>query len=159
MLVFDSPARSAGDSRTGHVLLHDLRGTIADAAGLPPLDLFEGYFRSDLFRSQADINAVVAEAVAKGHDASTLPLAWDALPTDPLQILLRMPDDGGRIPHAWWRPLGTRLEELAQGVSARSQELSDQELRRQNALRTFALVRLADGLGRANALGEDARFV
>ena len=64
------------------------RSKIAEVAGLPPLDLMEGFFDNRSF--------LVVDSLLKDR----LPIKWECLKPSPLHTLLRHSDCDGKIP---WR--------------------------------------------------------
>lgn len=142
------------------------RVALADAAGLPPLELMAGFFPEADPVPAEEITELVSEAQRRGHDASTLPIAWDALPTDPLHVLLRARDLGGRIPHGLCRPLATRLRELLitmrdsaeREEGAADQSMSELPVFSQQLALQLTVAEFAAGLERAHEAGHDVHF-
>lgn len=79
------------------------RDKLAEVAGLPPLDLMEGYF---------DWKGIYKPNIPE-TTAQRLPIKWDALrPDPPLHFLLFHSDCDGEIPPEMCGPLADRLAEL-----------------------------------------------
>jgi len=83
---------------------HRWRCKIADVAGLPPLDLMEG------FGGEFSRQKVIVE---KWPDLkASLPIQWECLRPDPLLVLLKHSDCDGRLtPHQCFT-IANRLQEL-----------------------------------------------
>lgn len=92
------------------------REGLAQAAGLPPLQLMEGFYTSDSF---GPIQSAIrfGDPVTVWRDAfiwldRQLPIRWDCLKTDPLIILLNHSDCDGEISPGDAGPIADRLESL-----------------------------------------------
>lgn len=133
------------------------REAIAEAAGLPPLMLMEGFFErdehGDPFRDLARQWPNTAETYYR-----CLPIRWDALKPSPLHGLLSHSDCGGMIPAADCGPLADALEELLPRMDA------DREMRDPNVHRAIydglvpATRRFIIGLRLAASCGENVEF-
>jgi hypothetical protein len=87
------------------------RNKLAEVAGLPPLQLMEGFFvkgeYTDPFRTLAREYPESAE-----NFYACLPIKWDALKPDPLYYLLYHSDCDGHIPPGRCKRIAGRLEQL-----------------------------------------------
>jgi hypothetical protein len=85
------------------------RGKLAEVAGLPPLDLMEGFYPGliDVLKYVSPPFDDVVEQWRK-----SLPIRWEALKPDVLHILLYHSDCDGDIPTEYCDLLADRLEEL-----------------------------------------------
>lgn len=87
------------------------RQKIAQVAGLPPLNLMEGFFEKgnylDPFRDYAK---QWPELAATFYDS--LPIRWEALKSDPLHVLLHHSDCDGEITPEDCAKIADRLQEL-----------------------------------------------
>jgi len=74
---------------------HRWRVKLCEVAGLPPLDLMEGFYEAGGFNplGEAESGAV------RGHILAQLPISWDCLKPSPLHTLLNHSDCDGSI--AW----------------------------------------------------------
>ena len=85
------------------------RRAVAQAAGLPPLDLMEGFFtkggHGDPFRDFARACPELANVFYR-----SLPIRWEALRPSPLHILLSHSDCDGRIETKDCGPIADALE-------------------------------------------------
>jgi len=80
------------------------RKKLAEVAGLPPLDLMEGFF---------PMGHHYAFAGCEDQEwYQCLPIKWDALRPDVLHVLLDHSDCDGWIPAIYCGPLADRLAEL-----------------------------------------------
>ncbi len=119
------------------------RRMLARAAGLPPLDMMEGYFREFAFEDDAFNDEVPAHgswlnqrswyveigkeklpigvsrslSPAMRESLCHLPLKWDYFKDDPLVLLLRHSDCDGIIEHEHCAPLAKRLLGLLDAVA------------------------------------------
>lgn len=91
------------------------RRDIARAAGLPPLDLMEGFYsegspiHDPFWRQGADSEEnSVSERLAR----QSLPIKWDCLKPNPLHILLHHSDCEGEIEAEDCEPIAAALEKL-----------------------------------------------
>lgn len=85
---------------------HRWRCKIAEAAGLPPLELMEGFYNKDTLyfgRIEELWESKVTEL------GTRLPIRWDCLKKSPLHELLYHSDCDGDIP---WRRCGKIADEL-----------------------------------------------
>lgn len=96
------------------------RTKIAEVAGLPPLELMEGFYSAqdrpeqympptiylDPFASELSRNSV------KHIEESGLPIKWEALKPSPLHELLQHSDCDGEIPAASCGPIADELANL-----------------------------------------------
>jgi hypothetical protein len=87
------------------------RRDLAHAAGLPPLDLMEGFFgrgdSRDPFLDYARAWPDLAEIYYR-----SLPIRWDSLKPDPLHLLLHHSDCEGEIATEDCGPIADSLERL-----------------------------------------------
>lgn len=96
---------------------HRWRKTIAFTAGLPPLDLMEGFFEyGDNFSGcftllKHNPDTMLREAIERDV-IQYLPIQWECLKPSPLHILLRHSDCEGEIESKDCGPLADALEEL-----------------------------------------------
>jgi len=111
------------------------RQKIATLAGLPPLELMEGFFRNKNLDSAPPY-----------YDA--LPIRWDSLKPDPLHILLNHHDHDGTIAAADCGPIADRLSKLLP-------LMPEGPLEGDYRQRTLAFI---CGLRLASELGEDVWF-
>lgn len=133
------------------------RQAVAEAAGIPPLMLMEGFFERngymDPFRDLARQWPDTAETYYRG-----LPIPWDALKSSPLHVLLSHSDADGTIAAADCAPLADALEELLPRMGP------DREVRDPAAHRAMydglvaATRRFIAGLRLAASQGEDVEF-
>ena len=72
------------------------RRAIAGAAGLPPLDFMEGFYRADRFDDPTSTKGHHKEAGIAGKSLG-LPIRWDALRPSVLHILLNHSDCEGNL--------------------------------------------------------------
>lgn len=91
------------------------RTRLAEVAGLPPLELMEGFYDPD-----SGIGLAVHLLCGKGADdppgartLTRLPIKWACLKPDPLYILLDHSDCDGSIQASDCEAIAARLEELA----------------------------------------------
>ena len=146
------------------------RRLLALAAGMPPLDMMEGYF----YDYQHGDKGYVAEKswyVSIGSErvpasiseslsprmrqaVRALPIAWKYFEKDPLSILLAHSDSGGIIEHKDCAPLAKRLLEIAGSIAPEPEPGHpwgvDWARRRAEEF--------AAGLMRAHEAGEDVEF-
>ena len=87
------------------------RQKIAQAAGLPPLELMEGFFEPDSYRDPFREYAKAWPDLAKAFYGS-LPIKWECLRPDPLYVLLSHSDRDGEIVASDCGPIADRLEQL-----------------------------------------------
>jgi hypothetical protein len=99
---------------------HRWRSKIAEVAGMPPLELMEGFYASfekdkigyigtpTLYVGKVD---EIWEDKLKRLDAQ-LPIKWDSLKKSPLHFLLYHSDCDGHIPWSKCRRIADALEEL-----------------------------------------------
>lgn len=80
------------------------RKELARAAGLPPLDLMEGFF---------DLRSYTAAERQVLNEIDGLPIKWECLRDDPIIVLLNHSDCDGEIAHEHLKALADRLLELA----------------------------------------------
>jgi|JI10StandDraft_1071094.scaffolds.fasta_scaffold201429_2 hypothetical protein len=161
---------------------HALRAALADAAGLPPLDLMQGFLTEELLDNREKRLRLMREARNRGFPPFQLPFRWDDLPHDVLHVLLRASDCDGSIPHAACLPLSERLMELAPRVAELPVEEEPDDVSNEDdddvpglarrlpafpasgsgawerAMITFSVARFAAGLKDAHDAGEDVQF-
>lgn len=87
------------------------RRMIARVAGMPPLDLMQGFFERDSYSDPLREYAKQAPELADLHYRS-LPIQWEALKPDPLHILLCHSDYDGQIEAKDCGPIADSLEKL-----------------------------------------------
>jgi hypothetical protein len=95
------------------------REKIADAAGLPPLQLMEGFYEP-LFHSNIKNTEfpTLFHGIHDGKDEylkkidSQLPIKWECLKPSPLFFLLHHSDCDGNIPWSKCRKIANELEKL-----------------------------------------------
>lgn len=131
-----------------------LRQAIAAAAGLPPLQLMDGYYEEGaivprfLFSDEEK-----AGDFSKHPTLGKLPIKWDYFETDPLVTLLTHSDCEGEIAAADCEPLAARLEELLPKLGSDG----GGHLEAVGGVRGATELFIA-GLRRAAAAGEDVEF-
>lgn len=87
------------------------RQKIAEVAGLPPLDLMEGFWEEGSYRDPFVEFAKRMEGLARQYYDS-LPIRWAVLRPDPLYVLLHHSDCDGEIAPEDCAKIADRLEEL-----------------------------------------------
>jgi hypothetical protein len=87
------------------------RQKIASVAGMPPLDLMEGFFEKGSYRDPLVEISKTFPAMASCFYES-LPIKWEALKPDPLHVLLYHSDCDGEISPKDCSKIADRLEEL-----------------------------------------------
>lgn len=88
------------------------REKIAEVAGLPPLQMMEGFWEPSGYR---DPMTLVKDGIAKSllqHLFTSLPIRWESLKPDPLFVLLHHSDCEGEIAPQDCGPIADRLESL-----------------------------------------------
>lgn len=85
------------------------RRKLAEVAGLPPLDLMEGFYPG-LVDYLKYVDPSFQYAIDEWR--KSLPIKWDALKPDVLHLLLHHSDCDGDIPPEICSPLADRLEQL-----------------------------------------------
>lgn len=90
------------------------RQEIAYAAGLPPLELMEGFFYADSGRSNPfwDAFKVQDKEQREGGIWRRLPISWDCLRPSPLHNLLNHSDCDGDIKWEDCGPIADELEKI-----------------------------------------------
>jgi hypothetical protein len=94
---------------------HRWRTKLAEIAGLPPLELMEGFFFPERsgnpfwMQYQEDKKSGFVDEYSVW---ARLPIKWDLYEKDPLTILLRHSDCDGEIEWQDCEPIADRLEEL-----------------------------------------------
>ncbi len=95
------------------------RQMIAKVAGLPPLDLMEGFFSPQGNRNSGltptfylGIHDDELVRSSFGRIEEGLPIRWDCLKPSPLHELLYHSDCDGSIPYSRCKPIADALEEL-----------------------------------------------
>jgi hypothetical protein len=93
------------------------REKIANVAGLPPLELMEGFY-TPLYPKPANLNlpslyhGIDEEERYLKHIDSQLPIKWECLKPSPLHFLLYHSDCDGNIPWSKCRKIANELEKL-----------------------------------------------
>jgi len=87
------------------------RQKVAQLAGIPPLDLMEGFWQKDSYGAPFRDMFKSYPATAQVYYDS-LPIKWDALKPDPLHVLLYHSDCEGEIAPEDCAKIADRLEEL-----------------------------------------------
>lgn len=95
---------------------YDWRVALADAAGLPPLPLMEGFYNPNREAGWRNVDPSVEKIIGKRADAvmQALPIKWTCLKEDPLHELLFHSDCGGEIP---WKSCAGIADSLGRLVS------------------------------------------
>lgn len=83
---------------------HRWRCKLAEVAGLPPLDLMDGFY--DPTRLTVDVRRVMSGLLGQ------LPIQWECFKPSPLHELLHHSDCEGTIPADRCGPIADALEEL-----------------------------------------------
>jgi len=99
---------------------HRWREKIAEVAGLPPLELMEGFWQGDdhyagpFFMVRKSIYPTGEEIGAKSFQSfiNRLPIKWECLKPDPLHHLLFHSDCDGELTYGQCGKIAKRLEEL-----------------------------------------------
>jgi hypothetical protein len=138
------------------------RTVIAKVAGMPPLDMMDGFFEPDewwFMTTLPDVDNPKMYSLVRDEGASfrayqaikELPISWDCLKPDPLHVLLHHSDCEGSIPAADCGPIADRLESLLPMLPKEPDagHIGDWAQKTQ----TFI-----DGHRRAAAAGEDVEF-
>jgi hypothetical protein len=87
------------------------RQELAKVAGMPPLELMEGFWEKGSHRDPFKDLAKSFPGLAEQYYAN-LPIKWSALRPDPLHALLYHSDCDGELSCADCGPIADRLEEL-----------------------------------------------
>lgn len=154
------------------------RRALALAAGLPPLDMMDGYYHEreldkigdpDLDRSSWNedsewfvragserVPASISQSLSPTmrRVISALPLSWDYFKSDPLTILLTHSDCEGVIEHKHLKLLADRLRDLL----PRFPPLPEGSTEWPNFTARARTLRFIEGLMRAHELGENVEF-
>lgn len=133
-----------------------LRIAIAHAAGLPPLQLMEGFYDDP---PPLVPRFTFGEAEERGDFSDhpllkLLPIPWDYFAKDPLAVLLNHSDCDGEIEAKDCAPLADRLEEILPKLP----EDGGGHLTRDGGIRAVT-EKLIRGLRAAGTAGENVRFV
>jgi hypothetical protein len=99
------------------------REKIAEVAGLPPLQLMEGFFVPQRGKDQKEWDGTISTIYlgpntdeltrnAINRIEATLPIRWEALKPSPLHELLYHSDCDGELPAASCGPIADELEKL-----------------------------------------------
>lgn len=133
------------------------RQAIAEAAGLPPLELMEGFYGSlyrddgaslpTLYHGHKHADARYLESID-----SRLPIRWACLKSSPLHELLYHSDCDGDIPWQSCGPIADELEKLLPAL-AKLGDFGGHVGRVEEKTQTFI-----DGLRRAAAAQENVEF-
>jgi hypothetical protein len=88
---------------------------IAKVAGMPPLELMEGFWGHGFDRAcivDHDATNLARNTIERIESTGNLPIPWSALKPDPLHVLLHHNDCGGEISPEDCAEIADRLEEL-----------------------------------------------
>lgn len=92
---------------------HRWRQKIAEMAGMPPLDLMEGFYTPNDYRDPIRDAAARFEQPNQASELQRrLPIRWESLKPDPLHVLLSHSDCEGEIAPEDCGPIADRLEAL-----------------------------------------------
>ena len=132
------------------------RRAVAQAAGLPPLELMEGFFERGDYRDPIRDYAATCPELAE-HLYASLPIRWEALRPNPLHALLSHSDCDGSISAAECGPMADALEAVLPGLAEIA--IRDPSIHRAtyDGIRA-ATERFIAGLRRASAAGEYVEF-
>lgn len=132
---------------------HRWRTKLAEVAGLPPLELMEGFYKPlDSHGGLPTLYHGREEWLGLKHLDSLLPISWDCLnPDEALHLLLSHSDCDGVIPSEMCSPIADRLEELLPLLPG--EDAGGHIGYWRDKTQTFI-----DGLRLASRLGEDVDF-
>jgi len=138
------------------------RCEIAKAAGLPPLEFMEGFYRFTDITLEDASDAVKSLGFSPEHEwarsllsafycGGNLPIAWDCLKPSPLHLLLSHSDCEGSIPHNKCNGIADALTELIPNLPDTDGpgHIGNWKVKTQNFI---------DGLREAANAGEDVEF-
>lgn len=130
------------------------RQKLAEVAGLPPLELMEGFYHS--VNDMNNLPTLFCESRAAARESfsyldSRLPISWDCLQSDILYRLLYHSDCDGSLEADICGPLADRLVELLP-------LLPDEEDAGHIGVWKEKTQKFIDGLRLAASLGEDVEF-
>lgn len=96
---------------------HEWRKSIAHAAGLPPLELMDGFFSPQgyfptFYVGPVEADSLVMKAIKSIEER--LPIKWECLKEDALHILLRHSDCDGEIDWQDCEQIADRLNRVRQ---------------------------------------------
>jgi hypothetical protein len=105
---------------SGYGYFHQWRKEIAKVAGLPPLELMEGFFYNDddashnpfwIYKFDPNKSLLVDDILSR------LPIKWECLKKDCLHELLHHSDCDGYLRVGLLQPLADRLEKLLPNIT------------------------------------------